>query len=234
MHYDKAYVIGSYDLDPKRLNRFFKKNKLTQRTITQWPAIIGTQVDIDQRIKGGYLVEDFSLRMPGLLGCLLSQVTLWQHCQQDKNCDIALIFEDDPIIKPDFEARLAQIDLKELPPNWTMLRLSYKGLIGEPISKHIIKPTPITKRGHNAGTWCYLINTQNIQTIIDRLLPYNNKSSMDVILRKHIAALGIYFSAYNHAKHNQLAFSSRKFANLSIKKTFYHKLKFNLCKQLYR
>ena len=172
--------------------------------------------------------------MPGSLGCLLSHVTLWQHCQQDKNCDIALIFEDDPIIKPDFEARLAQIDLKELPPNWTMLRLSYKGLVGEPISKHIIKPTPITKRGHNAGLWCYLINTQNIQTIIDRLLPYNNKSSIDVILRKHIAELGIYFSAYNHAKHREKAYSPRQDLNNQLQKSIPKTLKFTLRKLFYR
>ena len=229
MKYDKAYVIGSEELAKNRLKKFFSKNKLKDVNINLWPAIIGTQVDIKEYQKKNFLTPNFKLKMAGSLGCLLSHVTLWKKCVNDKQCDIALIFEDDAIIKNDFNKRIEQIKESHLPEEWTILKLSYKGLIGKPISETIIKPDSIKKRGVNAGNWCYLLNVKNVNILLDTILPYENKNSIDVIMRNNIKKLKIYFSKYNHAIHYEKNYSIRKDLNLQ-KKNLFQTLKFTFRK----
>lgn len=229
MKYDKAYVIGSEELTKNRLKKFFSKNKLKNVNINLWPAIIGTQVNIKEYQKKNFLTPNFKLKMAGSLGCLLSHVTLWQKCVNDKQCDIALIFEDDAIIKNDFNKRIEQIKESHLPEEWTILKLSYKGLIGKPISETIIKPDPIKKRGVNAGNWCYLLNVKNVNILLNTILPYENKNSIDVIMRNNIEKLKIYFSKYNHATHYEKNYSIRKDLNLQ-KKNLFQTLKFTFRK----
>ncbi len=229
MKYDKAYVIGSEELAKNRLKKFFSKNKLKNVNINLWPAIIGTQVNIKEYQKKNFLTPNFKLKMAGSLGCLLSHVTLWQKCVNDKQCNIALIFEDDAIIKNDFNKRIEQIKESHLPEEWTILKLSYKGLIGKPISETIIKPDSIKKRGVNAGNWCYLLNVKNVNILLDTILPYENKNSIDVIMRNNIEKLKIYFSKYNHATHYEKNYSIRKDLNLQ-KKNLFQTLKFTFRK----
>ena len=95
MNFDKAYVIGSYDFSPKRLKRFYNMSNSMNIDVELWSAIYGLDVDINEYKTKGYLSDNFKLRLPGSLGCLLSHVTLWEHCQKDSNCNIALILEDD-------------------------------------------------------------------------------------------------------------------------------------------
>ena len=229
MKFDKAFVIGSEELSENRLKRFFLKNKLQDTKIKLWPAIIGTNVDIDFYKKEKFLTSDFKINLIGSLGCLLSHATLWKKCVEDKNCNIALIFEDDAIIKEDFTEKIKEIKESHLPEDWTILRLSYKGLIGKPISETVIKPDPIKKKGVNAGTWCYLLNTKNVQTLLNIILPYDNKNSMDVLMRNNMEDLKIYFSKYNHAIHYEKNYSPRKDLNLQ-KKNLFQFLKFSFRK----
>ena len=109
MKYDKAYVIGSHDLAANRLKKFFSKNLLDNKKIELWPAIIGTEVNIAEYQDKGFLTKDFKLNMAGSLGCLLSHATLWKKCAQDQQCEIALIFEDDAIMKSDFNEKIKEI-----------------------------------------------------------------------------------------------------------------------------
>ena len=229
MKYDKAYVIGSKELAENRLKKFFSKNKLKNIEIKLWPAIIGTKVDIQQYQQKNFLTKDFKLNMAGSLGCLLSHVTLWKKCVDNKECDIALIFEDDAIIKNDFNEKIEEIKESHLPEDWTILKLSYKGLIGKSISETIIKPNPITNKGANAGNWCYLLNVKNVSILLDTILPYDNKISIDVIMRNNIEKLKIYFSKYNHATHYEKNYSIRKDLNLQ-KKNLFQTLKFTFRK----
>ena len=232
MNFDKAFVIGSKKVSETRLNRFFKKNKLSSTKIELWDAIYGKDIDINNFQKNNYLSNNFKLKMPGSLGCLLSHVTLWQHCINDQKFKTVLIFEDDVIIKDNFEKLLSEINISELPKNWTMLRLSYKGLIGKSMTKNIIKPNLIKKRGVNAGTWCYILNVKNAHILIDQLLPYDNKKSMDVILRENINDLNIFFSKKNLAIHKENKYSPRKDFNLS-KKSLFELIKISFRKYLY-
>ena len=229
MKYDKAYVIGSHDLAANRLKKFFSKNLLDKKEIELWPAIIGTEVNIAEYQEKGFLTKDFKLNMAGSLGCLLSHATLWKKCAQDQQCEIALIFEDDAIMKSDFNDKIKEIKKSHLPDDWTILKLSYKGLIGKPISETIMKPDPIKRKGVNAGTWCYLLNTKNIQTLLDIILPYDNVISMDVVMRNNIEDLKIYLTKYNHAIHYEKNYSPRKDLNLQ-KKNLFQTIKFSFRK----
>ena len=232
MNFNKAYVIGSEEVSKTRLDNFFKNNKLSSVNIDVWPAINGKKVNIKKFQDLNYLPKKFQAKKPGSLGCLLSHVTLWEFCIKDKECDIALIFEDDVVINKNFENEVKKLNINDLPKDWTMLRMSYKGLVGKPISKTIVKPDSLKKRGVNAGTWCYLLNTQNADVLIDELIPYENKNSMDVLLRNNINNLKIFFTKDNLAQHNENKYSPRKDLNLS-KKTIFESIKITLRKYLY-
>ena len=81
------------------------------------------------------------------------------------------------------------------------MRLSYKGLVGKKISNDIVKPDCIKKKGVNAGSWCYLLNSRNAEILINSITPYENKNSMDVILRNNINDINMYFTNSKLAKH---------------------------------
>ena len=102
MNFDKSYIIGIPQLSQKRLDRCFKKFKDQNINVELWEGVYGADINLDKYKKMEYLSNDFKLNLPGSLGCLLSHVTLWEHCQKDPNCDIALILEDDVVLKSDF------------------------------------------------------------------------------------------------------------------------------------
>ena len=231
MNYDKAYVIGSEEISKKRLDKFFKRNFLKDKEIKVWPAINGMDVDIKKYQDLNYLSHNFKIRKPGSLGCLLSHLTLWNHCFLDNSCDIALILEDDVILNKNFDDLLSQIDTSALPSNWTILRLSYKGLVGKKISNDIVKPDCIKKKGVNAGSWCYLLNSCNAEILLNCITPYENKNSMDVILRNNINDINMYFTNSKLAKHPEKKYSPRKDFN-NTKKSFWKNVKIKLRKYL--
>ena len=232
MNFDKAYVIGSHEFSSKRLERFYKMSNSIDMEVELWPAIYGLDIDVNQYKNNGYLSDDFKLSMPGSLGCLLSHVTLWEHCQKDPNCDIALIFEDDVILNSDFIDSINRISLEELPKNWAIIKLSYNKVVGHSFSKSFIKPELNLGKGINAGSWCYIINSSFIKDVRNILIPYNNKVSMDVIIRANIDKINIFFTKEKLAVHDQVRYSVRKDINrphVSIFKRIITKLnkKFN-------
>ena len=213
MNFDKAYVIGSYDFSPKRLKRFYHMSNSMNINVELWPAIYGLDVDVNEYKANGYLSDDFELRMPGSLGCLLSHVTLWEHCQKDSNCKIALILEDDVTLNSNFIDSIHKLSLEGIPENWAIIKLSYNRVIGSEFSKSFIKPELNLGKGINAGSWCYLINTSFIGDVKKVLIPYNNKVSMDVIVRSNIDKINIFFTKEKLATHDQIRYSVRKDIN---------------------
>ena len=232
MKFDKAYVIGSETISKKRIDNFYKKNKLKKIKINLWTAINGSNINIESYIKDGYLTKNFKMHMPGSLGCILSHITLWKHCIKDNNCDVALVLEDDVILNNNFMNTLDKISIDELPDDWEIIKLSYNKVIGKSFSKTFIKPKLNLNKGINAGSWCYLINTKNIQNVINILIPYNNKVSMDVIIRSNIDKRNIYFTKQKLAKHYDKKYSPRKDLN-KPKKTLFELIKFGFRKYFY-
>ena len=136
------------------------------------------------------------------------------------------------ILKNNFEELVDNIDGSALPVDWTILRLSYKGLIGKNISDQIVKPDCIKKKGVNAGSWCYLLNSSNAEILINTIIPYENKHSRDVLLRNNIDKINMYFSKENLAIHAEKRYSPRKDLN-NPKKTVLQYIKFKLRKYFY-
>ena len=89
MKYDKAYVIGSYDLAANRLKKFFSKNLLDNKNNELWPAII-EKVNISEYQKKRFLTKDFKLNMAGSL-LILNHATLWKKCAHDQQCENAQV-----------------------------------------------------------------------------------------------------------------------------------------------
>ncbi len=229
MKFDKAFVIGSEEFSKKRLDRFYRNIKKQSFDVKLWPAIYGKKINLNYYSKKGYLSNDFKLNMPGSLGCLLSHVTLWEYCSNKKDCDIVLVLEDDVLLYDNFKELVNQINLNELPKNWEIVKLSYNKVVGENFSKSFLKPKSSIKRGVNAGSWCYLINTKNIMNVRNILIPYNNKSSMDVIIRENIEKINIFFVKEKLSGHDKNKYSVRKDLNY-INQTLFTKIKIKLRK----
>jgi len=229
MKFDKAFVIGSWEFSKSRLDRFYKNIKKHNFNVTLWPAINGKTINIKKYVNKNYLPENFEMNMPGSLGCLLSHVTLWEYCHNSKGCEIALVLEDDVILDKKFLNTLNSISLEELPKDWQIIKLSYNKVYGDEFSKSFIKPKLNVKKGINAGSWCYLINTKEIMNVRNILIPYDNKKSMDVIIRENIEKINIFFLKNKLAYHMKNRYSLRRDLN-NINQSIYDKIRFKLKK----
>tara|TARA_Y100000758_G_scaffold297676_1_gene257919 strand:- start:22 stop:729 length:708 start_codon:yes stop_codon:yes gene_type:complete len=218
MHFDKSFFISLATHTPERIERFYKRSKKENLSVELWPGIYGLDVNIKEYQDKGYLTDDFTLHLPGSLGCMLSHVSLWDHINQDPNCDIALIFEDDILFKKNFLKKLKEIPWSDVPEDWDIIKLSCGRPNGEKISDTILRPSLSTKKGVNSGTFCYLMKASSAPKLKSILFPYNNTVSMDVILRQNFKRLHIYIVANRLVNVERYRYSIRKALNFSAKK----------------
>lgn len=189
MHFDKAYLISLKE-SIKRRNRFNRLSKNASVNVEWFNAIKGSKINIDEYRSKGYIADDFQLKMAGSLGCLLSHVHVWEKIQDDKNCEIGLIFEDDAIIKKDFLKKLSSIPEIMIPNDWDMIWLGWHKINCQSINTYFGKPNE--GRG-NSGHFGYLIKSSSVDKLKSLLIPYNNLNSKDVILRKNFDKFNAYF-----------------------------------------
>ncbi len=218
MHFDKSFFISLATHTPERIKRFYKRSKKENLSVELWPGIYGLDVNIKEYQDKGYLTDDFTLHLPGSLGCMLSHVSLWDHVNSDPDCKIALIFEDDVLFKKNFLKRLNDIPWSDVPDDWDFIKLSCGKPQGEKISKTILRPSLSTKKGLNSGTFCYLMKTSSAEKLKDILFPYNNTMSMDVVLRSNFKRLNIYIVANRLVNVERYRYSIRKALNFSVRK----------------
>ncbi len=192
MRYDKAFLI-SLEQDPQRRRKFYGYANRAGLEVEWIPAVFGREVDLEDYRKRGYLADDFELRMAGSLGTLLSHVHVWEMIQADPDCDIGLVFEDDAILGKSFAGQLEAIPTDALPENWDMLWLGWHRLDCEPVNDFIGKPRLPARKGVNSGHFAYLIRSDRVEKIKQLLIPYNNRNSKDVILRKNFDKMNAYF-----------------------------------------
>ena len=81
------------------------------------------------------------------------------------------------------------------------------------------------------SSWCYLLNSRNAEILINSIIPYENKNSMDVILRNNINEINMYFTSTKLAMHPEKKYSPRKDFN-NNNKSFWKNVKFKLRKYL--
>ncbi len=192
MRFDKAFLI-SLEQSPRRRDHFYRNAEQAGLKVETYNAIYGLDVDTEDYQRRGYLADDFKLTMAGSLGTLLSHVHIWETIADDPDCDTGLIFEDDAVIKPDFVSVFENLDETSLPDDWDMLWIGWHRLDCKPINKIIGKPGARSKRGANSGHFAYLIKSSSVPKMKSILLPYNNRSSKDVILRKNFHRFNAYF-----------------------------------------
>ena len=218
MHFDKAFIIGLPNHTNKRLDRSLQRCKREGVDIQLWNGVYGPDVDIAAHQSKGYLSDDFELKLPGSLGCMLSHITLWESVEKDPDCDIAFICEDDILLNANFLKDLESIPWSDVPEDWDIIKLSYHGLDGEKVSDSIIKPSLSTKRGANSGTFCYLMKASSAQKLKNILVPYNGRRSMDVLLRESFSKFSPYLTVKILAYEERYRYSIRKDLNLTKQK----------------
>lgn len=189
MHFDKAYLISLKESEQRR-NRFNRMAQKASVNVEWFDAVKGSEVDIEKYRSNGYLSEDFKLRMPGSLGCLLSHVHVWEKISDDEKCDVGLIFEDDAIIKRNFLTKLSSIPEEMIPDDWDMIWLGWHKINCQSVNKFFGKPN--IGRG-NSGHFGYLIKSSSIKKLKKILIPYNNINSKDILLRKNFDQFNAYF-----------------------------------------
>ena len=192
MHFDKAFIIGLPKHTKNRLDKTFQLFKEQDVNAMLWEGIYGLDVNIKEYQTLGYLSDDFYLHLPGSLGCMLSHITLWESIEKDSTCEIALICEDDVILKNNFLKTLHAIPWSDVPDDWDLIKLSCGKLNGKSLSKTIVQPDYDKSKGRNSGMFCYLFKSSSTQKIKNILVPYNGKISMDVILRNNFNKFNIY------------------------------------------
>lgn len=205
--FDKAYLI-SLERSPERKRRFDRYAQRAGLEVEWFPAIYGLDVDIEDYRSRGYIADNFELRMAGSLGTLLSHVHVWEKIQADPDCQVGLIFEDDATFGKHFVQQVEDIPTELLPEDWDMFWLGWHKLDCEPINDLIGKPRPDCKRGTNSGHFAYMVRSDSVDKLKELLIPYNNRSSKDVILRKNFDRFKAYFLLKRISKTPTVEFDS--------------------------
>ncbi|MEA3288049.1 MAG: glycosyltransferase family 25 protein [Candidatus Marinimicrobia bacterium] len=192
MHYDKAYVI-SLERSPKRRDYFYKYARRANLDVKWFPAIYGLDVDIDDYLSRGYLADDFKLKLAGSLGTLLSHVHVWEKIAENPECNVGLVFEDDAVIKKGFANKFKELSPDMLPEDWDMLWLGWHKLDCSPVNEFIGRPRKTQGKSVNSGHFAYLIKSTSVDKLKSILIPYSNRSSKDVLLRRNFHKFNAYF-----------------------------------------
>lgn len=192
MRFDKAYLISLEESDIRR-NRFYRTAKKASVKVEWYKAVKGSEVNIEDYRSRGYIADNFFMKMPGSLGCLLSHVHIWEKIRDDKNCNIGLIFEDDALIKRNFLQKLSNIPYNQVPSDWDMIWLGWHKLDCSNYNDFFGTPKKISKRGVNSGHFGYLVKSSSVDKLKNLLIPYDNYSSKDVILRNKFHQFNAYF-----------------------------------------
>ena len=207
MHYDKAYLI-SLERSPGRRKNFYRYARKTGLDVEWFPALYGLDVDVQDYQKRGYLSDDFKLRLAGSLGTLLSHVHVWEKVVDDPQCEVGLVFEDDAVFGRSFLKDLTAIKQDDIPDDWDMLWLGWHKLDCDPVNKIFGSPRKSERKSVNSGHFAYMIKSSSVEKMKALLLPYDNRRSKDVLLRRNFDAFKAYFLLNKIVKTPVIGFDS--------------------------
>ncbi len=207
MQFDKAYLI-SLERSPGRRQNFYRYARKAGLEVEWFPALYGLDVDIDDYQKRGYLSNDFELRLAGSLGTLLSHIHVWEKIEADPQCQVGLVFEDDAVFKSRFLTDLAAVRQSDIPDDWDMLWLGWHKLDCDPVNEIVGSPRKTERKSVNSGHFAYMIKSSSVEKMKALLLPYDNRRSKDVLLRRNFDAFGAYFLLNKIVKTPLIGFDS--------------------------
>ena len=184
---DKYYIIN-LDKDTERLRKFDIHTRKNNIKYFRFPAINGRNLDEnDFRLKK-YFAKNLKKYSKAQKSCTLSHISIWEKIKQDKTT-FNIIFEDDVIIPNNFNDKL-KVYLEQLPENWDILFLGGNKIIGKKYSKNLVKPD--RHKFGNFGLFAYLINSRNINFIVDKCK--NISLHIDKFIQKELGKeLNLFF-----------------------------------------
>ena len=207
MRFDKAYLIN-LEQSPGRKKSFYRYAKKAGVDVEWYPAIYGLDVDTGDYQEKGYLSQDFEPRLAGSLGTLLSHVHVWEKIEEDPDCEVGLVFEDDAIFGKNFLKELSDISESDIPDDWDMLWLGWHKLDCTPVNEVLGTPNPGEGKSVNSGHFAYLVKSASVPKMKSILLPYNGRRSKDVLLRRNFDRFGAYFLLEKIVKTPAIGFDS--------------------------
>lgn len=195
----KYYYIN-LDQDHLRSKLMMEKNPETH--LIRFPAFDGSEADIGQLIRDGYIMEscdreeiDISL---GTLGCYMSHILLYEkRLLKDKYFDQFVVLEDDVKLCKDFERRIQDEILKYI-GDWDLVVLDcYPKADGLKIAEGIYKIDGKFRLGRNGGTYGLLYNRNGCQKIYNKIKGLREMLPIDVYMHNECADLNIFYCKFN-------------------------------------
>jgi GR25 family glycosyltransferase involved in LPS biosynthesis len=182
-YFGKAYFINLTTDDKKK--QHFEKQKnhsdFISKKCTRYSAVFGETLDIriiPQHIISSRAKKDIMSQTQkvygisltyGSLACALSHYLIYEECA--KNDKPYLIFEDDAILKDNFDNKLQSIvdSAIEYDNNYDIIYLGYNNIPGfkkNIINQHISKPS-----GLITGLYGYIVSHTGAQKLLDIIFP---------------------------------------------------------------
>ena len=160
----------------RRVSRRFAEHGIAR--VERFPALDAAALDIPP----GWPEQ------PGAYGCLMSHLAVVEEAR-GRGLPRVLIFEDDAVFAPDFNAKFSQY-VRQLPADWDMLL--FGGI-------HIAPPTPVAdnvvKITHTYSTFAYALR----HTIYDAFIELNRRAL--TVVDDNNRALQKRFNCYSFMPH---------------------------------
>jgi hypothetical protein len=175
----------------KMLSRF-AQHRIEQ--VVRFPALDGKTIELPPS-------WDY---FPGAYGCLRSHLTVIEQAREQARQSV-LIFEDDAVFDPEFNARFAEC-VPQLPQDWDMVL--FGGLHGEPPRK--VSPN-VVRVSYSLSTYAYAMK----HTIYDGFIEVNRQALK--VLDENTRSLQNRFNCYCFMPH--LAWVEEDYSDVSEERT---------------
>lgn len=172
-----------------------QQNKNLLPNMTKIIACDGKQLILNSRLRSFCRNNNFYMR-PGVIGCALSHLKLYQQLLEDSSVDGYVIFEDDIISNELFINKMKRI--------FTIIENKTRPDII--FFTTILKPNPQWEEGvvkkdtreqinkfSIGGTGCYYISKNGAKTVIDYIEKHTLDEAIDSILFKQAPFINMYF-----------------------------------------
>jgi GR25 family glycosyltransferase involved in LPS biosynthesis len=216
----KSFMIN-LDRRPDRLEKMNKQiqNNLLPTDIIRISAIDGLKLKINPRLRSLCRKNNFQMR-PGVIGCALSHIQLYQKLLEDTEVDGYVIFEDDVISKKSFPMQMRRTftivesrpipdvlflttTIQATPEERSTLRDEYLNMKSVQKLNGPNGATPMLFKKESrseieqmkiiGGAGCYYISKKGAQTVIDFIEQNTLDEAIDSILFKQSPFINMYF-----------------------------------------
>tara|TARA_Y100000991_G_C21954275_1_gene341307 strand:- start:863 stop:1645 length:783 start_codon:yes stop_codon:yes gene_type:complete len=203
----RTYVIN-LDRSPDRLKKIKIQCDNAGIKFERWRAYDGSKLNLND-LKQKKILSPQNKMIVGAIGCSMSHINLWKHCNQ-LNDKYILVLEDDCLIDKKFKKKL-KLYIKQLPNNWDIFYLGASNINGKKISENILIPNKnIDSRStENTGMYAMMINKDILPRLIRENIPISG--NIDQTIKNNLfEKLNVYFAYPPIITHNNNEKSMRR------------------------